>query len=274
MTPRYVEALEAEDFLPTLQDESVDLLLTDPPFYGIVDDHWDNKWGSEKEFAEWLSAIFLQALPKITPTGSLVFFAGLGRHKSHPLFRVVTALEDGGYTFRNWITWKKRRAYGKSHDYLYLREEILWFSKSPERTGVTFHKPYTEELRGYAGFDPDHPALSEYKRAGNVWSEYATQTPDPLIEDITELFKPKRSCQKPPKLMDRLVETHSDPGHLIVDPFSGWGSTGIQAVKLGRRFRGCEAIKADADAANERVSEALRTEGPQEGDVDVLGLLG
>ena len=77
-----------------MKDGTVHLLLTDPPYYGIADAAWDNQWASDREFADWLSGIFLRALPKLTPTGSLVFFGGLGRHGSHPLFRVVTALED------------------------------------------------------------------------------------------------------------------------------------------------------------------------------------
>lgn len=248
----FVHAAKAEDFIPTLEDGSVDLILTDPPYGGITTDGWDNQWPTERAFAEWLSAILLRALPKLTPTGSLVFFSALGRHGSHPLFRVVTALEDGGYTWRNLITWKKRRAYGKSHDYLYAREEIVWMSRSPERTEVTFNKPYLDELRGYAGFDKNHPALSEYKRVGNVWTDV-----DPVIEDCPELMRPKRSCQKPEKLMDRLVSTHSNPGDLVVDLFCGWGSTGVSAVSLGRNFLGCEAIVADAHSANERVTAAV-----------------
>ena len=253
----YVHAAKAEDFIPTLDDASVHLVLTDPPYMGVVDDAWDNQWINERAFAHWLSSIFLLALPKLAPTGSLVFFGALGRHGSHPLFRVVTALEDGGYTFRNWTTWRKRRAYGKSHDYLYVREEILWFSRSPDRTAVTFNKPYTDELRGYAGFDPKHPALSEFKRVGNVWTDI-----DPVIDDCPELMRPKRSCQKPPKLMDRLVTTHSNEGDLVVDPFAGWGSTGVSAVSLGRNFLGCEAIEADARAANDRVNAAIPFKHP------------
>lgn len=247
----YVVASRAEDFIPSFGDGSIDLLLADPPYYGITDDAWDNQWASEREFADWLSKLFVAAMPKLSPTGSLVFFGGLGKHGSHPLFRVVTSLEEGGYTFRNWVTWRKRRAYGKSHDYLYVREEILWFSKSPERTCVTFNKPYTEELRGYAGFNPKYPAHSEFKRVGNVWTDI-----DPVIDDVPELMRPKRSCQKPVRLMDRLVSTHSNEGDLVVDPFAGWGSTGVSAVSLGRRFLGCEAIKADAVSANERVASA------------------
>jgi site-specific DNA-methyltransferase (adenine-specific) len=247
----YVLPCRAENFIPDLADGSVALALTDPPFYGIVDDAWDNQWKSPDEFAAWLVGVLTAILPKLTPTGSLVFFGGIGKHGEHPLFKVVTGLEAGGYTYRNWVTWRKRRAYGKSHDYLFLREEILWFSRSPERTAVTFNKPYTDILRGYMGWDPKHPALSEYKRVGNVWTDI-----DPVIEDCPEIMRPKRSCQKPPALMERLVSTHSNEGDLVVDPFSGWGSTGIAAVGLGRRFLGCEAIEQDARDADGRVQAA------------------
>lgn len=248
----YVHTAKAEDFIPTLEDHSVGLLLTDPPYFGIVNDAWDNQWDTPKDFADWLSNLLLLALPKLTPTGSLVFFSAFGRHGSHPLFRIVDRLEAGGYYWRNIVTWKKRRAYGKSHDYLYVREEILWFSKSHECTEVTFHKPYTDQLRGYKGYDDKYPAHSDFKRVGNVWTDI-----DPVIDDIPELFRPKRSCQKPGALMDRLVSTHSNEGDLVVDPFCGWGSTGISAVSLRRKFLGCEALEADALAADTRVGNAV-----------------
>ena len=265
----YIRCMDALDFIQSLPNNSVDLLLTDPPFYGIVGDAWDNQWTDEKQFARWLSDIILAGLPKLSTTGSLVFFGGLGKHKSHPLFRIITALEDGGFTYRNWITWRKRRAFGKSHDYLFLREEILWLSKSAERTQVTFHKPYLDTKRGYAGFDAKYPAHSEFKRVGNVFLDIEDLEYETVIEDITELFRPQRSCQKPSKLMERLVATHSNKGDMIVDPFSGFGSTGIAAVKLGRRFLGSEAIEADAQRANQRVIDAL----PVEEEGTVLDLL-
>jgi DNA modification methylase len=253
----YILPCAADTLLDQIPDNSVHLLLTDPPYFGIVEEGWDNQWATDQAFADWLSAILLRALPKLTPTGSLVFFSALGKQNSHPLFRVMANLEDGGYTFRNWITWKKRRARGKSHDYLYLREEILWYSRSPERTEVTFNKPYLDEKRGYAGFNKNYPALSEYKRVGNVWTDV-----DPVIEDCPELMRPKRTCQKPDRLMDRLVSTHSNPGDLVVDLFCGWGSTGVSAVSLGRNFMGCEAIAADAHSANERVVRAVPPTNP------------
>lgn len=260
MTVDFVRHQDGAVFTRELADNSVRLMLTDPPFYGIVDEGWDNQWVTEEEFVAWLVGILLSALPKLTPDGSLIFFGGIGKHKSHPLFDVVNGLEKGGFFFRNWITWKKRRAYGKEYDYLFTREELLWFSKLPERDEVVFHKPYTAEIRGYAGFDPLHPAHSAYKRVSNVWTDigqvWEDEDPGTVIDDVTELFKPKRRCQKPPRLIRRLIETHSDPGDLVADPFVGWGTTVIEALSLGRRALGSEMVKEDAVAANLRALAA------------------
>ncbi len=262
----FVVPSDAKQFVASISDASIHLLLTDPPYCDIVKDEWDRQWDSPRKYADWLVGIFLDFLPKLAPNGSLVFFNAIGRHQKHPLFRIIEELEHGGYHWRQWITWKKKRAFGKSHDYLYIREEILWFSKNPERTGVTFHKPYLDELRGYGAFDPKY-TISDYKRVGNVWTDIAPEDlNDPVIEDVTELFKLDRQCQKPVKLMDRLVKTHSNPGDLVVDPFVGWGTTGVAAVQAGRRFLGCEGIPEDAIKANQRVVDAL----PQGGVLDLF----
>jgi DNA modification methylase len=243
---QFIHAADARLFVASLPDCSVDLLLTDPPYYGIVKDSWDNQWASVDAFVEWLARIFEAARPKLKPSGSLVFFGGIGRHGSHPLFRLVERLEKT-YIYRNWITWGKRRAYGKRNDYLFTREEIIWFTASDT---FTFNIPYLSEKRGYAGFNAKYPAKSEYKRVTNVWS------------DITELFRPERYCQKPEPLMARLVATHSNPGDMVLDPFVGFGSTGISALKLGRRFCGSEMVTADAEQADARCQEVAH--GPPE----------
>lgn len=232
---------KAEDFIPTLEDGSVDLLLIDPPYFGIVKDSWDNQWETEAEYCDWLLGLLILARPKLKTNGSLIMFGGIGKHGSHPLLTLLPRIEQH-YVFRNWITWGKRRAYGKSHDYLFCREEILWFSASSERTEVQFNIPLLDEKRGYAGFNKKYPAKSEFKRVSNVWS------------DIPELFKPERSCQKPLPLLGRLILTHSNPDGLVVDFFAGSGSTSIAAQANGRRFLGCEAIEADALKASQSLA--------------------
>lgn len=235
----YVRHQDCFDFIKTLDDGSVRLVATDPPYFGIVKDHWDNQWKTPSEYVDWLYSVFAAVKPKMTPDGSLVFFGGIGKHGQRPFFEILSKIESTNlFTYRNLITWAKRRAYGKSHDYLFTREEIAWYSVSAERTEVVFNIPLLDEKRGYAGFNPKYPAKSEYKRVTNVWT------------DIPELMRPKRNTQKPVKLMERIVSTHSNKGDLVVDMFCGSGTTGEAAIGLERRFLGCEAILEDAASAD------------------------
>ncbi len=243
----FVHSVDCHDFIDSLEDKSVSLLLTDPPYMGIVEDSWDNQWASVDAYVDWMYTLFVKAKPKLTNTGSLIFFGGVGKHGERPFFKLMEKLESNNLlSYRNLITWKKRRAYGKSHDYLFCREEIAWYSVSSQRTEVTFNVPLLDIKRGYDGWNEKYKAKSEYKRVSNVW------------DDVPELFRPTRRAQKPLLLMNRLVKTHSNPGDLVVDPFTGWGSTGVAALSLGRLFQGSERIPEDASKANERCTVAAK----------------
>jgi site-specific DNA-methyltransferase (adenine-specific) len=64
--------------------------------------------------------------------------------------------------------------------------------------------------------------------------------------------------QKPLALLASLVSDFSMPGELIADPFMGSGTTGVAAVKGGRRFVGIEANQMHFDVARKRIADALR----------------
>src|SRR5258708_7225419 len=63
---------------------------------------------------------------------------------------------------------------------------------------------------------------------------------------------------KPVDLMAEWIEDFSDFGEIILDPFMGSGTTGVAAVKLGRRFIGIEIEERYFDIACRRISEALK----------------
>jgi site-specific DNA-methyltransferase (adenine-specific) len=75
-------------------------------------------------------------------------------------------------------------------------------------------------------------------------------------------MRPKRRAEKPIPLMERIIQTHSNQGDLVVDPFCGSGTTGVAALKLGRRFLGNERIEEDAVKANERCQIVVDTLTP------------
>ncbi len=236
----YVVAADAEKFLGALSDESVDLFLIDPPYFKIVRDLWDHQWESAGAYAEWLVGLCALARRKVKPTGSLLIFQAIGKHGQHPVFQVVAGIERSWH-FRNWITWKRSRAFGKGGNYLFCRDEILWFSATARDDQTTFNTPFL-------GKKLKRPGKTEFKKASNVW------------DDIEQVFRPERSCRRPLPLLARLIQTHSRPGDLVVDFFAGYGTTGIVAHNLGRRFQGCEAIEQDALDADRRVSSAKRVQ--------------
>ena len=74
-----------------------------------------------------------------------------------------------------------------------------------------------------------------------------------IIPDKTEHPTPK-----PPELARHFIRLHTAPGHTVLDPFMGGGSTGVAAVKEGRRFTGVEVEPQWFDMARQRISEALK----------------
>ena len=237
----FVYKLDVNVFAGIFPNESIDLLCFDPPYMGIVDDEWDNQWATTEQYVDWFMTFMGKFRIKMARNSSVLFFGGIGQENNRAFFDVIRAMDRSrDWTYRNIITWKKRRAYGKEHDYLFCREEIAWYSTSSIKENVTFNIPLLDEKRGYAGFNAKYPAKSEYKRVSNVW------------DDIPELMRPERKCQKPLDLMDRIIKTHSNPGDVVVDPFVGWGSTGVSAVQLGRDFIGGD-MASDWNEAERRI---------------------
>lgn len=66
----------------------------------------------------------------------------------------------------------------------------------------------------------------------------------------------KHICPMPLDLIERCLTLYSNPGDVVLDPFSGIGSTGYQAVKMGRKFIGTELKPEYAKQAAKFISEA------------------
>jgi site-specific DNA-methyltransferase (adenine-specific) len=67
----------------------------------------------------------------------------------------------------------------------------------------------------------------------------------------------RHPTEKPIALMADLVKDFTNPGELICDPFMGSGTTGIAAVRLGRRFIGIERDEKHFEVACDRISKAI-----------------
>lgn len=235
-----VSHADAFDWVSTLPDRSVRLLLTDPPYSKIVSDTWDNQWKTPQDYARWFCTLLRKVKPKLLPDASVVIFGGIGKPHHRAFLHLLLRIEEKNLLHvRDWVTWKKRRAYGTKDRMLFLREEVLFCTMHPK--DYVFHIPLTNELRGYDGFNAKYKAKSPYKRVGNVWT------------DIPELFKTRREAEKPVPLMVRWIEMLSNPEDIVIDPFVGSGTTAVAAHQTGRKFYGCDQDREAVLMTRERL---------------------
>jgi len=194
------------------------LVVSDPPYSGIVKDEWDQNIGAD-DYVRWTKDM----LKYLKPKGSMYVWGCYGKPGNRTYFEYLSRVEkETGMTMQNVITWSKKRAYGTQYNYLHTSEYVAWLTNG-ERPGK-FKVPLLDIERGYAGYNKSYPALSKFLRRTNVWS-------------VNELFKGKiHPTEKPTKLAEIMIETHTKKGDWVMDPFGGSGSSGEAAIKLGRKF--------------------------------------
>jgi adenine-specific DNA-methyltransferase len=131
---------KAEQFLPTLPDKSVNLIATDPPFCGVKDEEWDNRWESPEAYLAWLGVLCVQWRRVLKPNGSLYVFASPEmsarvevevRKHFEVLNRIAWRKQDGS---RNegglWSRADKetlRRFFEQKEEIIFAEPPVAWF---------------------------------------------------------------------------------------------------------------------------------------------------
>lgn len=209
-----------EDFLC---EDRISIIHTDPPYGNILNIKWDKTKNSQSLFVYWMLEWFNQYLRLLEDGGAFYIWGGIGKKRFRPFFQFLSLIENDNVKLSNLITWKKKRGYGVSNNYLFTREELAFIIKGDKPK--TFNVPYLDEVRGYAGYNKKYPAKSEFFRRTNVWT------------DITEILKGKSHvAQKPLKVCEIPIAVSSNKKEWVLDLFAGSGQTAIAARKLGRRF--------------------------------------
>jgi DNA modification methylase len=195
--------------------EKFPLIICDPPYGKIVKDIWDRK---RSVYPQWFDYCTKFAAPDCV----ICLWGGIGNEEDRGFLQFAACMDAHlPWTLHNWITWSKKRAYGKADNYLFTREECLVL----KRGKPVFNIPLLDSVRGYPGYNKKYPAKSEFLRRTNVWT------------DINELFKGKiHPTQKPDRLYQVLIETHSSPGDTVFDPCAGSLTTARACKVTGRKF--------------------------------------
>jgi site-specific DNA-methyltransferase (adenine-specific) len=239
--------LEVNDVFKTMsnmEDNSVDLIIADPPYFQVYGDFDFGVFKTEKDYVEWCKEWLFEAKRVLKPEGTLILWGSVGKRQI-TFARLAIMIEDEEIFVRqNWITQRNTRGIGSTKNYMSAREDILFLTKSDK---YTFNIPYSDEKSQRKDLGANgKPRKNTHKRVSNVWS------------DITEASQSSiERCEHPTvkaqKLCDRLISTHSNQGDVVFIPFVGSGSEIISAINNDRKFIGCEISEKYMNLTIERI---------------------
>ena len=225
------------EWMKTINDESIDMVFADPP-YNIKKADWDD-FGSQERYIEWSMRWIEQASRILKPPGSLYVcgFSEILADLKHPSMRYFSSCR--------WLVWFYRNKANLGKDWGRSHESILHLRKK-DFGHINYDDvriPYGKHTLKY----PDHPQAdsSQYGRKGSHW------TPNPLgakPKDVVEIpttcngmnEKTPHPTQKPEELLRKLILASSSEGDLVLDPFSGSGTTAVVASQLHRQWLACD----------------------------------
>ena len=252
-TPEYgdVEILlgDNRDILPQLKTRSIQCCVTSPPYWGLRDYDHSAQIGTEsspEEYVENLVGIFREVRKVLTDDGTFWLNVGdgyarnggtgncgpnaqVGNTKKLIQRRNCTVPEVWGLKDRDLMGLPWRVAFALQADGWLLRSKITWVKKAPMPESVK-NRPSnaTEEVFLFSkspNYYYDNQAVREETGANlkNYWllGPDSSGTPHPAAF--------------PKELVRRCILLGTRPGDLVLDPFSGSGTTGLVAAELNRK---------------------------------------
>jgi modification methylase len=228
---------------------SVDLVFADPPYnlqlqgdlkrpddsrVDAVDDDWD-KFSSFAAYDAFTHA-WLTACRRLMKPNATLWVIG----SYHNIFRVGTILQDLGFWILNDVVWRKSNPMPnfRGRRFTNAHETLIWAARDAANRNYTFN----------------YEAL----KAGNDDIQMRSDWLIPLCTGEERLKggdgKKLHPTQKPEALLARIMLAASRPDDLVLDPFSGTGTTGAVARRLRRRFIGVEREAEYAAAAERRIA--------------------
>lgn len=243
------DAFEALDFLP---ENSVDLLIVDPP-YNLTKNFAGTTFKEMglKDYIKWLDKWLKKTVRLLKDNASIYICSD---------WKTSIAIPEAAgkyFLLQNRISWEREKGRGAKNNWKNCLEDIWFFTKSKNYTfnldEVKVQRPVIAPYRNKNGTPKDWidngVQKIRYTHPSNIWTDISIpfwsmpeNTPHPT--------------QKPEKLIAKLILASSNKGDVVLDPFAGSGTTSVTAKKLGRHYIGIEREKEYAAICEKRLEMA------------------
>jgi site-specific DNA-methyltransferase (adenine-specific) len=227
-----------------IPDESVDVTFADPPF------NLKKKYNSTKdslelqEYLNWCEKWIAEMVRVTKPTGSIFI------HNIPKWLTFYAAFLNEQADFKHWISWDAPTApMGKS--------------LQPNHYGILFYAKNAKQNKFYELRYPH----KRCRKCGYLHKDYGGKKGllhpfGSLVSDVwTDIHRVKHNkyrdehpCQLPIHLLERVILMSCDENEIVLDPFSGTGTTALAAKRLGRNFIGFERDKLYVEIAESKIA--------------------
>ena len=266
------------DLIPRLPDSSIDIVVTSPPYWGQRESAGTGTEADPREYLAFLQKVFESIHPKLKDEG--IIWINMGDSYNTPVnwgqkdykysslgpdrngFKPENAAytkpryqrkafidpEVGWLTYGNLLMLPQRLIVSLTESKYLFRGEIVWAKKNPMPEGRC-RRPHRK-----------HEPI--YLIAKDEQHQFRTSPPVPSVWNFANehIEGVQHRSRFPIELPMRCIEAYGRTGDnvVILDPFSGSGSTGLAAKELGCQYIGFEIDGLQAEASRDRLSQAVQ----------------
>jgi len=286
----HYENKDCLEFLKSLDDESVDLVIVDPPYFEIIKDDWDNQWNSEKEYLDWCMEWTTECFRVLKP-GRCFYVWGTTKEDTFLRYKLDVLNKQKNAYYQNWIIWHYDWGGRTKKNFARKHEDLLMYSKGKEflfnaddvleeravKTNMGLQRQMNLLKKKIAGKEFD-------EKDKKSWKTYSFDKLEPIhyaikLQELqakntkfekgkipTDVWKKNNHTtskeyagwhptQKPVELLERIIKANSNEGEVVLDVFNGSGSTTIACNKTNRTFWGCEFDKEYYEKSLKRIED-------------------
>ena len=222
--------------------ETVDSIICDPPYFGVVKDEFDNQWEDNDAYLNWMKQCLEYCYDLLKEGGNILLFCS-----RQNMWKICQLLDACGFIENRTIIWARKRGFNNTRGKALTSgyEPILFWSKGKSGTFNALKIKVESDRPEY-----NTGTLKDGVNLSDVWTDIAA-----LPHNSKE--KTEHPTQKPVKLMERLVSVFTNPNDTVFDFCMGSGSTGVACNNLNRNFIGIEADEKYFQIAENRLKDSV-----------------